>query len=206
MFYYTNNSVEFEGRKFIQIKKKLDSGNFMFGGYIEMGAIIRGEVWIGKNSYIFKDCALDGNIRVRENSIIKNSILTGRMVIGSNCTIDSCHIRAVTQYITVIDNNCNIYKQYFKSTGKYEPYYFKDGNIETDTYNNNVLTMTNNYCKINCLFLTYEKAWEYLNNEEKWEYMQNKYLDVPQVFYKDTKKWLYYWCEKQLKRKEGRAK
>lgn len=206
MFYTTENIVEFDNRKFTQIKRKLENGKFELGGYIECGAIIRGEIWINQDSYVYGNCVLDGKIRIHKNTIIKNTTLSGHMVIGSNCVIENSYIQAVTKYATTINNNCKIYGQAFKSTGKYDPFYFEDGIIQTDSYNNNILTMTNNYCKINCLFLTYEKAWEYLNDEDKWSYMKLNNLDTPQVFYQDTKKWLYYWCEKQLKRKEGRAK
>lgn len=206
MWYLTDNKVEFEGHTFVQVKRKRDDGSFEFGGYIEELPKIRGEFWIGKNSYMFADCLIDGNVRIKENCIIKNSTLNNSFVIGNNCHINNTIINGHPKYVTWIEADCIIVNQRFESVGKYESFYFSDGQIETDTYNNNILTMTDNYCRVNCLTMTYEKAWQYLHDEEQWNYIMSKHPDTPQVYYPDTKKWLYYWCEKQLKRKQGRAK
>jgi hypothetical protein len=206
MWYLTDNKVEFEGHTFTQIKRKRDNGSFELGGYIEELPKIRGEFWVGKNSYVFADCVIDGNIRIKENCIIKNSVLNNSFVIGNGCHIENTKINGHPSFATWIETGCNIINQQFDSVGKYDPFYFEDGKIKTDTYNNNILTMTDNYCRVNCLTMTYETAWEYLHNQEKWDYIKSKHENTPQVYYSDTKKWLYYWCEKQLKRKQGRAK
>lgn len=207
MFYLTNNKIEFEGHTFIQIKRQLPNGSFELGGYVEEKLPkIRGDVYIGKNSYVFADCEIDGKIKVGENCIIRNSKLYNRMRVENNCKIIDSVIKGHINRPTTFKNNCEILCQNFKSNYKYGNYFFQDGKITTDEYNGVILNMTNNYCMVNCLIMTYEAAWEYLHNEEKWNYMMNKYPDTPEVYYKDTKKWLYYWCEKQLKRKEGRAK
>ena len=73
MWYLTNNKVEFEGHTFTQIKRKLPNGTFEFGGYIEELPKIRGDFWIDKNSYLFADCIIEGNVRIRKNCVIKNS-------------------------------------------------------------------------------------------------------------------------------------
>ena len=203
MFYLTNNKVEFEGHTFTQIKRKRDDGSFEL---VEELPKIRGEFWVGKNSYVFRDCHIDGDIRIKENCIIRNSTLLNSFVIGANCYIENTTIKGSSQRVTWIEQGCKIINQNFCSIGKYESFYFEDGQIETDLYNNNILTMTNNYCRVNCLTMTYEKAWQYLHDEEQWNYIKSKHPDTPQVYYSDTKKWLYYWCEKQLKKKQGRAK
>ena len=72
MWYLTNNKVEFEGHTFIQVKRKLPSGKFELGGYVEEKLPrIRGDFWIGQNSYLFGDCEIDGKIRIHKNCIIK---------------------------------------------------------------------------------------------------------------------------------------
>lgn len=207
MWYLTNNKVEFEGRTFVQVKRELPNGKFELGGYIEEKLPrIRGDFWIGQGSYLFGDCEVEGKIRIHKNCVIKGSKLYNNMVIANNCVITNSIINGHVKYATWFEQGCVINKQNFKSVGKYPSYFFNDGEIETDCYNNNILLMTDNYCRVNCLIMTYEVAWEYLHNNEKWEFIKSQHPDVPQVYYPDTKKWLYYWCEKQLKRKQGRAK
>ena len=64
MFYLTDNKIEFEGRIFVQVKKPLPNGSFKYGGYIEQKLpIIRGDVWIEENSYVFGDCEINGKVR-----------------------------------------------------------------------------------------------------------------------------------------------
>ena len=62
MWYLTNNKVEFEGHIFTQVKRELPNGKWEYGGYVEELPKIRGEFWIGKDSYMFKDCVVEGNI------------------------------------------------------------------------------------------------------------------------------------------------
>lgn len=206
MWYLTNNKVEFEGHTFVQIKRPLSNGKFQFGGYVEEKLPhIRGDFWADQNSYIFGDCEINGKVRIHKNCIIKNSQLHNNMILGDNCAIIDSTIKGHHTYSTLFEQGCVIEKQQFICVGKYPPFYFQDGKIETDTYNGVILTMTQNYCKVNCLIMTYETAWNYLNDADKWEFIKSKHPDVPEVYYEDTKKWLYYWCEKQLKRKEGRA-
>lgn len=207
MFYLTNNEVEFEGHTFVQIKKKLSTGMYKYGGYIEKNLPkIRGDFWADQDSYIFGDCEINGKVRIHKNCIIKNSKLYNNMVIGDSCTITNSTIEGHHTYATSFEQGCIIDKQQFICVGKFPSYFFEDGKITMDTYNNNILLMTDNYCRVNCLIMTYEIAWSYLQDEIKWEFIKSKHPDTPQVYYPDTKKWLYYWCEKQLKRKEGRAK
>ena len=207
MWFLTNNKVEFEGRTFVQVKRELLNGKIEFGGYVEEKLPrIRGDFWIGKDSYLFGDCEINGGARIRKNCIIKNSKICNGVIVGDNCIIIDSTIEGFSNYSMALDKGCIINKQQFQSVGKLQSDFFKDGKIQMDTYNNNVLLMTDNYCRVNCLTMTYEIAWEYLHNEEKWNFIKSQHVDTPQVYYPDTKKWLYYWCEKQLKRKEGRAK
>lgn len=206
MFYLTDNKVEFEGHTFTQIKRQLPNGKFEFGGYVENTKNIDEDFWISKNSYMFGDCETKGKIRIGSNCIIKNSKLHYNILIDSGCIIQESQILGSIICATLIDKNCKIIRQTFKSRNRYPSFLFEDGDMITDVYNNVTLNMTNNYCKINCILMTYEMAWEYLQNEEKWQKIKSDHLKTPEVFYPDTKKWLYYWCEKQLKKKEGRAK
>ena len=206
MWYLTNNKVEFEGHIFTQVKRELPNGKWEYGGYVEELPKIRGEFWIGKDSYMFKDCVVEGNIRIHENCVIKNSALFGTFSIKNNCNVVNSCVDGRYTNVTAFDTGCTIINQNFKSVGRYPVYFFEDDIIESDTYNGNILSMTNNYCKVNCLIMTYETAWSYLNDDEKWEFIKSRYPDTPKVYLSDTKKWLQYWCEKQLKRKQGRAK
>ena len=205
MFYLTNNKVEFEGHTFIQIKREQSNGEFELGGYVEETLPkIRGEVWICKGSYVFGDCELDGKIRISPNCVIKNSKLYNILFVGADCQIINSNITGHAVHATVFDKNCIIEGQTIRTIGKYPPDFFCNGKFKMDTYNGVILLMTDNYCRVNCLTMTYEMAWEYLHNEEKWNYMMTKHQDFPQIFHRDTKKWLYYWCEKQLQRKKDR--
>ena len=206
MWYLTNNKIEFEGHTFTQIKRELPNGMFELGGYIEELPKIRGDFWIDKDSYMFADCVVEGKVHIRKNCIIKNSTLCNRIIVGKNCKIIDSVVIGNKKVVSWFEPGCEVVKQNFCASGKYPPFYFQDGKIETDTYNGVILTMTRNYCKVDCLIMTYEVAWSYLNDADKWEFIKSKHPDVPEVYYKDTKKWLYYWCEKQLKKKEGRAK
>ena len=205
MFYLTNNKVEFEGRTFIQIKRKRPDGEFELGGYVEENLPkISGEVWICKGSYVFGDCELIGDIRISSNCVIRNSKLHNILFVGIGCNITNSNITGHSVQATIFDKQCVINDCTINTIGRYSPDFFCHGKFKIDTYNNVVLLMTDDYCRVNCLTMTYEMAWEYLNNEEKWNYMMTKHQDFPQIFNKDTKKWLYYWCEKQLQRKKDR--
>lgn len=207
MWYLTDNKVEFEGHEFVQIKKILSNGKEKYGGYIETKLPhIRGNFWIDQNSYMFGDCVVDGKVHIHKNCIIKNSRLYNNIIIHDDCIIADSTIQGHLAHATLFEEKCIIEKQWFKSMGKFSSYFFEDGKITMDTYNDNILLMTKNYCKINCLTMTYETAWSYLQDSAKWEFIKSRHPETPQVYYPDTKKWLYYWCEKQLKRKEGRAK
>lgn len=194
----TDNKIELEGCILYQVARfNTTTSSEELGGYIEPKLFrqIDPNSWIGTNSYVYRCPMLCGRIIIKNNSKVVDSILNGNFFIKNNVIIDGCNIKT-RYYNCVIDNGAIIRNKMFVATGTYNAQLFNDEYFEYKCYGVVDLIMTKHYCKVFCLTMTYNEAWEYLHNDQLFVNLQKKYQDTTpmQLFLPETKEWLLQQC------------
>ena len=196
----TLNTIEYEDRKLYQVARlNMKTYKEELGGYVESRANLPTDMensWIAPGAKVLGSTRLQGNITVGENTIIENSLLIGEFIIGSDVVISGSHI--VARYCILIGKNSKIECKHFSGRGRYRSELFNDGEFTWECKYDTDLLKTNNYCKINCVTLSYLKAWQIVSNDIKWQEAKEKYNLTPQVFTEQARKWLREECLAQL--------
>lgn len=190
----TENKIICEGHVLKQVKR-LNTNTFTeeYGGYIEPKLFHKYKSsikWIGLNTKVYGTVVIRGRAYFDADSIIKHTTLIGAFFIGKKCTIINSNLSTFAGCIR-IDNNCNVINKTFAGSGKYTPELFQEKNFCYKHHNGIHLILTEHYCRVGCLTLTYDQARNILFNDVTWNKLKiKKFKDNPTIFSTEGREWL----------------
>lgn len=202
----TSNTIIYDGKVLYQVARfNTVTCKEELGGYVESKNNLPTDKdsWIYPGTKVYGRTKIIGKVYIHKDTIIKDTQLYGDFIIGKNCVINNSNITVIDKHIQIEDKS-TIDNLVFRGVGLYESYLFNDGYFNYQFKNTIHLIMTKHYCRVGCLTLDYNTAWNYLNDEVKWEELAlQHYKDSRFVFTNKSKEWLREQCIIGLKNKVG---
>ena len=199
----TSNTIQYKGRTLYQIRAIEYKGIVRFGdlgGYVNDKNCLaqNGKCWIKQDAKVI-DSRIFDDVRIDSGTVITNSTIHGKMLIGKNVIIDNCELNSWDSGGLIFSNTI-IQNKAFHFRSELDNRITNSGYFRLFRYGDAQVICGNEYVKVGCITLTYLQAYNALTGGndilDKW--LKEHYSSSR--MWKDHREELIYECKKELQR------